>query len=30
LGADAAHELDEVRKIAVEMMREHYSGKSDR
>jgi hypothetical protein len=30
LGVDAAHELDEVRKIAVEMMMEHYSGKSDR
>ena len=29
LGVDAAHELGEVRKIAVEMMMEHYSGKSD-
>jgi hypothetical protein len=29
LGIDAFHELGEVRRIAVEMMREHYSGKSD-
>ena len=29
LGVDAAHELNEVRKIAAEMMMEHYSGKSD-
>jgi hypothetical protein len=26
LGVDAFHELGEVRRIAVEMMREHYSG----
>lgn len=29
LGVDAAHELGEVRKIAVEMMMEQYPGKSD-
>jgi ClpX C4-type zinc finger protein len=29
LGVDAANELGEIRKIAVEMMMEHYSGKSD-
>jgi len=28
LGVDATHELDEVRKIAVEMMTDHYRGRS--